>query len=74
MFLQTLEMIFEVVQNILLQTNISYQKLSNSHKIFTPRITDLFVLRNKHEALEGLDWKLDNMEKMNDLTQNSIES
>jgi len=34
---------------------LSYHRLSNSHKAFTSKITNLFVPKNIHEALNDLN-------------------
>ena len=48
---------------------LSYLRLSDSHKAFTSKITNLFVPRNIQEALSNLNWKLAVMEEMNALKQ-----
>ena len=42
----------------LIPNYLFYDKLSNSRKAFTSKITNLFVPRNIQEALNDLNWKL----------------
>ena len=44
---------------------LSYHRLSDNHKAFTSKITNLFVPRNIQEALNDSNWKLAVMEEMN---------
>lgn len=44
--------------------------MSDSHKTFVSKITDLFVSKNIHEVLNDLNWKLVVMKETNELKQN----
>ena len=49
---------------------LSYQRLSEKHRIFTCNISHLVVPRNIQEALDHPDWKLAVLEEMNVLRKN----
>ena len=48
---------------------LSYHRLSDNHKAFKSKITNLFVPRNIQEALNDSNWNLAVMEEMNALKQ-----
>ena len=49
---------------------VSYQNLSQNHKAFTSKITNLFVPRNIEEALDNPNWNLAVLEELNALKKN----
>ena len=49
---------------------LSYDKLSNSHRVFTSKMSNLFVPRTIKEALDNPSWKLAVIEDMNALEKN----
>lgn len=49
---------------------LSYDKLSNCHREFTSKISNLFVPRTIKEALDDPNWKSAIMEEMNALEKN----
>ena len=49
---------------------VSYQNLSQNHRAFTSKITNLFVPRNIEEALDDPNWKLAVLDELNALRKN----
>ena len=57
------------MQSILLQ-NMSYHKLSESHRAFTSKISRLFIPITIQEVLDYPNWKLAVWKEMNALKKN----